>query len=146
MKYSEETRNNDKIPYDNRPIIRQPANTTKRRAEKSAKAGLGLSLVVLVLIALNIILSAMVFTLIKKDSEVVNNQTINIETSGIIDVSAVASKCKPSVVRIHAGLPSGTSTSTTVDYSLFSRMKSKGSGGQAQWINKLIENIKKHEG
>ena len=128
MKYSEDTRNSDKIPYDNRPIIRQPANSQKHRTEKTAQAGIGLTLIVFILVALNVVLSCLVFTLLKKSSGATNNTTINIETSGTVDVSAVVNKCRPSIVRIHAGLPSGVSSGTNVDYSMFSRLKSKGSG------------------
>ena len=129
MKYNEETRRSDKIPYDNKPIIRQPSNNTSgRRSDKTAKAGFGLSLIVFILVALNVVLSALVFTLLKNNTGSQANTTINIQTSGDIDVSAVVSKCRPSVVRIHAGFPTGVNASATVDYSLFSRFKSKGSG------------------
>ena len=128
MKYQEDIRNDGKIPYDSRPIIRQPANTSRRRSERTSSSGNGLTLIVCVLVVLNLVLSGLVFTLIKKNANVQNNTTINIETSGTLDVSAATSKCRSSVVRIHAGLPTGYASSTTVDYAMFSKLKSKGSG------------------
>ena len=128
MSFPEETRNNDKIPYDSKPILRQPVSPTKHRSEKSAKMSAGLSLIVCILVILNIVLGGVLIAFVKKSPSTSTNTTINIETSGVIDVSAVAAKCKPSVVRIHAGLPTGVTTSATVDYSIFSKMKSKGSG------------------
>ena len=129
MKYFEETHKSDKIPYDSRPIIRQPAtNTSRRRMDKPAKAGFGLYLIVFILVGITVVLSALVFTLLRKNAKSADNTIINIQTSGEIDVSAVVSKCRSSVVRVHAGLPTGVSASSDVDYGTFSKFKSKGSG------------------
>ena len=127
MRYTEETRNTDKIPYDNRPIIRQNSNSG-HRPEKRSGASKGLALFVCFLVIVNVILCGLVFTLLKRNTKTVEKATINIENTGVLDVSAVVSKCEPSVVRIHAGLPTGVTASTEVDYNMFSRLKSKGSG------------------
>ncbi|MBQ7467040.1 MAG: serine protease [Clostridia bacterium] len=127
MKYFEETHKSDKIPYDSRPIIRQPAtNTSRHRMDKPAKAGFGLYLIVFILVGITVVLSALVFTLLRKNTKSADNTIINIQTSGEIDVSAVVSKCRSSVVRVHAGLP--TPSTTSVDYATFAKLTSKGSG------------------
>ncbi len=128
MKYSGEQYNSDKIPYDSKPIIRQVPSTRKYRSERSAGPSKAFALILFILVLCNVVLAGLVIAVIRKSPSGNGNTTINIETSGSIDVTAVASKCKPSVVRIHAGMPLGVLSSADVDYEMFSKMRSKGSG------------------
>lgn len=127
MKYSGDLNNNDKIPYDSKPIIRQAPSAKKYKSERGVRPSKALALIVFILVLFNIVLGGLVIAVIRKTSPG-GNTTINIETTGTIDVSAVAAKCKPSAVRIHAGIPLGVLSSSDVDYEMFSKMRSKGSG------------------
>lgn len=115
---------NKKIPYDKEPIIRQTNYKKTKVTEKSS--GKGLAFLVAILIMFNAVLGYMVFSTMKNGSGDINNTTVNIQSPSAIDVSAVASKTKLSVVCVHAGYT--TSSSEDPNYQGFFHMSSKGSG------------------
>ena len=130
MKYYDyDERQSKKIPYDKEPIVRQTSYNNKK-ANKSSGGGApskALVFVVGILIVLNLILSFLIMGVIRDGSGTkINNTTVNITSSGVLDIAAVTSKAKMSTVCVHAGY---TNESTEEpNYQGFFKMSSKGSG------------------
>lgn len=123
MKYYNSDESTNKIPYDKEPIHRQSAQ--KRQKNKNYNQGY-LPFVMCILIVANIIFGFWIFKTVKNDDVDVNNTIINIESTSNVDVSAVSSKAKMSVVCVHAGLT--TASTDNPDYQGFFNMSSKGAG------------------
>lgn len=117
-----------KIPYDNEPIYR---NATERRTRRTSAASEEkphsklLFLLLCVLIIFNVIFASVAISK-GGGSNIVTNPTYNIYPEKL-DVQAVVEKAEKSVVLVHSGLPSGTS-SDTISTEVFSNMRWKGSG------------------
>lgn len=127
MKYYDYEDNlSNKIPYDKEPIFRQ----TSYKKPKSAGAGKSrgvLSFLVCILIIINLIFGGVILNSISgKNNGEANNITINLSADSGLDVSAVASKAKLSVVCVHAGITAGSTQNP--DYQGFFNLASKGSG------------------
>ena len=117
-----------KIPYDKEPIVRQ--TNYNKRANKSSGGGTSsktLTFVVCILVALNLLLSGLVLSVLKDNKNGgINNTTVNITSTSTVDVAAVTSKAKLSAVCVSAGY--STSSTENPNYQQFFNMKSKGAG------------------
>ena len=123
-----EEKQKKKIPYDKEPIVRQ--TNYNKKARKSSGGGASsksLTFVVCILVALNLILSGLVVSVLKDNKNGgVNNTTVNITSTSTVDVSAVTSKAKLSAVCIGAGYT--TDSTEKPNYQGLFKMQSKGAG------------------
>lgn len=122
----------NKIPYDDQPIQRQtsykgsaPKRTESGNVGGSQGLSKGLALLVCVLLLINLILGGLLVSAIRGKNNSVNKTEVSINTSGGLDVSAVATKAKMSVVLVHSGMPDGGVVNSE---STFFNMKTKGAG------------------
>ncbi len=127
MKYYDyEENSTSKIPYDKEPIFRQ-STYKKPKSTGSGKSSKVLSFVVCILIIVNLILGGVIISSLKnKGDGGVDNTIINISPNSNIDIAAVSSKAKLSVVCVHAGLTAASSDNP--DYQGFFNLASKGAG------------------
>ena len=140
MKYYQYDTNDspDKIPYDKEPILRQ--SSYKKQKSSPVASNRVLTLVVCFLVVMNVVLGGLFISVLGKNSdEQINNTTVNITAPAGegVDVSAVTSKAKLSVVCVHAGVSPLVSTdegndnsvSTEITYKAFyETAKSQGAG------------------
>ena len=125
MKYYDYDENVNKIPYDKEPIHRQ-STYKKAKSSQSKSGGRFTWLLVCLLLIVNVILGTLVIKNLKPEDNSPGNTIININSTANLDVSAVSSKAKMSVVCVHAGLT--TNSSNNPDYQGFFNMSSKGAG------------------
>lgn len=131
MKYNLDAMdNNEKIPYDNQPIYRQQNNQRKKKQDAKPATPKFLSLVVCLLFVLNIVLCGLVINLSKKLDVSPNVNNITITPNGSLNVSAVASKARPSVVaiRLRTGASDEPSSDDSVNANNFYSLRTCGSG------------------
>lgn len=126
MKYYNTDESVNKIPYDKEPIHRQSTYNKKSKNTSFSIGNKFLSFVVCVLVVLSVVFGFSLFRLSNNNNDSEKNNIININSTGMADVSAVSSKAKMSVVCVHAGLTNESTDSP--DYQGFFNMASKGSG------------------
>ena len=138
MKYYQYDTNDspDKIPYDKEPILRQ--SSYKKQKSSPTASNKALTIVVCFLVVMNVVLGGLFISVLNKNSGgQVNNTTVNITAPAgeAVDVSAVTSKAKLSVVCVHAGVSpltsetEGATASTEITYkAFFETAKSQGAG------------------
>jgi len=122
-KFNDNLDNFDKIPFDHEPIYRNSSSRSQRVQSPSAKPSGVVSLLLAIVVIFNFILSGVVIKLVmdnKNKAPITNN--IYIETTGGLDVTAVANKVRTSVVSVHAGYKG------SVSFENFYNMSSRGSG------------------
>ena len=129
MKYYQyETNENvDKIPYDKEPILRQ--TSYKKQKSSPVASSKALVLVVCFLVVMNVILGGLIVSFLSNSkNDQINNTTINLTAPAGegIDVSAVASKAKLSVVSIHCGVEKSGSALAYAEF--YNEPESMGSG------------------
>ena len=122
-----------KIPYDDKPIVRDDPGTYARRrkrvseqAKASGRAGKTLTVIVAILLVVQIVFGGLLSRLfvIANTPKVVSNSNISISTDGSGESWAAATKAKLSAVCVGAK----PKTSGEVTYSNFFEMKSSGAG------------------
>lgn len=123
MRYYESEENSNKIPYDKEPIYRQ--TSYKKQKNNNSKSGVS-SLLLCVIIIINVLLGVLVIKGVGGEKKGVENTVININSQANVDVSAVSSRAKLSVVCVHAGFT--TASTDNPNFKGFYNMSSKGAG------------------
>lgn len=122
----------NKIPYDNEPIIRQSNYKKPIRVSSGGNGGSSggfwgktLALLVCLMLIVNIIVLAVVIKRGGGTQTNINQTDVTIQSSSGLDVAAVASKAKMSVVSVNSGRRNTQPVRTKAD---FDSLRSKGSG------------------
>ena len=126
MKYYNADEGVNKIPYDKEPIHRQSSYNKKSKSSSMGGGNKLLSLVVCALVVISVVFGFSLLKLSKERPKGTQTNIVNINSNGTMDVSAVSSSAKLSVVCVHAGVT--TESTESPDYQGFFNMKSKGAG------------------